>query len=145
MVQLSRQVTDAAIAVRKKWLVPASVTLAQFGLESAWGTKITGKFNFFGNKWDGKGPYTEVPTHEYINGRYVLTTAKFKDFTGYEDAFDFHGRLLATHPAYHNATALVDHPEAFAHALTGVYATDPLYGVKLVQIMRGSGLEKYDV
>jgi len=145
LVQLAQQVTDAAIAARKKWRVPASVTLAQYGLESAWGKKVTGTFNFFGNKWDGQGSYTEVPTHEFINGRYVSTVAKFKNFPSVVEAFDFHGQLLATHPAYNHAMEFADYPEEFAKALTGVYATDPQYGNKLVEIMRTSGLEKYDV
>jgi flagellum-specific peptidoglycan hydrolase FlgJ len=145
LVQLSQLVTDAAIAARKKWRVPASVTLAQYALESAWGKKVTGAFNYFGNKWDGKGTFTEVPTHEYVGGRYILINAKFKNFASVEDAFDFHGQLLATHPAYSHAMTLADHPEAFAQALTGVYATAPLYGDSLIEIMKSSGLEKYDV
>jgi len=145
LVQLAQQVTDAAIAARKKWRVPASVTLAQYGLESAWGKKVTGTFNFFGIKARTGDSYTLCPTHEVIDGKSLSINQPFKNFSSYEDAFDYHGQLLATHDAYRLAMTFADHPEAFAHALTGVYATDPQYGNKLVEIMRTSGLEKYDV
>lgn len=144
MVQLAAQVTDAAIAARNKWGVPASVCLAQYGLESGWGKKVTGTFNYFGNKWDGVGTYTVDNTHEEVNGEMIPIKDKFKNFSSLEEAFDFHGQLLATHSAYTHAMTLKDNPEAFANALTGVYATDSQYGTKLIQIMRGSGLEKYD-
>ena len=145
MVQLAQEITEAAQASQTKWHVPASVTLAQFGLESSWGKKVTGTFNFFGIKARDGDSYTLCPTHEVINGKSVFINAPFKNFASYEDAFDYHGQLLATHDAYRHAMTLIDHPEAFAHALTGVYATDPQYGNKLVEIMKESGLEKYDV
>ena len=145
MVQLAQEITEAAQASRRKWCVPASVTLAQFGLESGWGKKVTGTFNFFGIKARTGDQFTLCPTHEVINGKSVSVNAPFKNFSSYEDAFDYHGQLLATHDAYRHAMSLADHPEAFANALTGVYATDPQYGAKLIEIMRGSGLEKYDV
>ena len=54
-----------------------------------------------------------------------------------------HSRHLATSPYYVKAQAAKT-AEDFAHALTGVYATDPEYGDKIVEIMRQSSLEKYD-
>ena len=37
-----------------------------------------------------------------------------------------------------------DDPEAFADALTGVYATDPNYGLTLKWVIRNYGLTVYD-
>ena len=37
-----------------------------------------------------------------------------------------------------------DNPEAFANALTGVYATDPNYGFTLNWVMQNYGLSQYD-
>jgi len=121
------------------------VALAQYGLESAWGTKVTGKYNFFGIKAVQGDSYKTCPTHEIIHGKSVLVLANFKNFKDYNDAFDYHGRLLATHEHYSTAMAHTDDPEEFAKALTGLYATDPDYGNKLVEIMRESNLERYDV
>ena len=36
-----------------------------------------------------------------------------------------------------------DNPEAFADALTGVYATDPNYGFTLKWVMQNYGLSQY--
>ena len=41
---------------------------------------------------------------------------------------------------YASALAHPNDPIAFARALTGVYATDPQYGDKLIAIMRDRGL-----
>ena len=59
-------------------------------------------------------------------------------------AFDEHGRLLATASVYRNAMNQKDNPEAFADALTGVYATDPNYGFTLKWVMEHYGLTQYD-
>ena len=51
----------------------------------------------------------------------------------------------ATLPVYSRAMAVRKDPDAFADALTGVYATDPHYGYKLKAIMEQNGYYKYDV
>jgi hypothetical protein len=52
--------------------------------------------------------------------------------------------LLATGPAYQRAMANRALPDAFANALTGVYATDPGYGSHLIALMRLYHLYQYD-
>jgi flagellum-specific peptidoglycan hydrolase FlgJ len=39
---------------------------------------------------------------------------------------------------------LTDNPEAFADALTGVYATDPKYGFTLNWVIQNYGFARYD-
>jgi hypothetical protein len=39
---------------------------------------------------------------------------------------------------------LTDSPDAFANALTGVYATDPNYGSSLIRLMHTFNLYQYD-
>ena len=65
-------------------------------------------------------------------------------FDSLSQAFDEHGRLLATAPVYKDAMKQADNPEAFADALTGVYATDPNYGFTLKWVMQNYGLSQYD-
>jgi flagellum-specific peptidoglycan hydrolase FlgJ len=65
-------------------------------------------------------------------------------FNSLTQAFEEHGRLLATAPAYRDAMKQVANPEAFADALTGVYATDPNYGFTLKWVMENYGLSRYD-
>jgi flagellum-specific peptidoglycan hydrolase FlgJ len=60
------------------------------------------------------------------------------------EAFDLHGKLLATGTAYKAAMQVKNSPEAFADALTGKYATDPEYGYTLKWVMKNYGLYNYD-
>ncbi|HSU06292.1 MAG TPA: glucosaminidase domain-containing protein, partial [Acetobacteraceae bacterium] len=78
------------------------------------------------------------------DGESMTVTAKFRVFASISQAFDEHGRLLATNPVYKPAMAEADHPDAFADALTGVYATDPNYGTTLKWVMQNYGLTQYD-
>lgn len=145
MVNLSQEVIEAAQSSQRRWKIFSSLSLAQYGLESAWGQKMSGKNNPFGEKATADQPGTEVVTHEVnTKGERYEITAKFRDFDSIEEAFNAHGQLLATDPRYH-ACLEANTPEAAARALTGVYATDPNYGNILVRIIDGSGLKKYDI
>ena len=142
-MNLNPRVIEAAKDQFKLLKIWASVQLAQYALESAWGHLTTGTYNFFGIKAVQGQPFTEKDTHEYINGRYTPIRARFANYNSIEDAFHAHALLLATHPAYKNALSKKT-AEEFAQALTGVYATDPMYGEKLINLMRRSSLEQYD-
>ncbi len=143
--QVPKDVIDAAVDSRKRWFVPASVTIAQWAVESAWGAAVPrGSNNPFGMKATSDQPSVESPTREVVNGESVTTVAKFRRFDSVAEAFDQHGRLLATAPPYEPAMKQKDNPEAFADQLTGVYATDPDYGMTLKWVMRNYGLLSYD-
>jgi hypothetical protein len=128
---------QAALRTQWKYGVPADVTLAQFGLESGFGKSMpagsnnpfgiharAGQDYVMGFDWDASGK--RVPT-------------KFAKFASLDDAFEAHGKLLATGAAYAEARKHLDDPMAYAAALTGHYATDPMYGSKLQAMIRGSG------
>ena len=130
---------DAALATQAKYGVPAAVTLGQYGLESSFGKRMpAGSNNPFGIKATAGQPYVEAETTEVINGVSQRVKQRFAKFDSLADAFDAHGRLLATGKAYEEARKHTDDPAAYAAALTGKYATDPQYGAKL-QAMMGSG------
>lgn len=118
------------------------VSVAQYCLESAYGTRMSGANNPFGIKARLAEPATERSTWEVINGRRVEIVARFRDFRSLSHAFDEHGRLLCERKRqdgqliYRKALVHRDDPFAFAAALTGVYATDPQYGEKLAKILR---------
>lgn len=135
----------AAQTAQEQWRVPASVSLAQWCLESNYGKAMPpGSNNPFGIKAAAGQPYVTTRTHEYIHGRYVAVDAKFAKFASLNAAFLAHAQLLATHHAYSLAMSHTNDPDAFADALTGVYATDPHYGAKLVMIMHTHDLQQYD-
>jgi flagellum-specific peptidoglycan hydrolase FlgJ len=143
------EVIAAAQACAKKWKVPASVTIAQYGLESGWGEhEPPGSNNPFGMKagaWALPGTFVECDTTEVVHGTSVSVTARFRKFDSIADAFDAHGKLLATAAPYAQAMRKVPNADDFADALTGVYATDPAYGAKLRALMRADNLYQYDV
>jgi flagellum-specific peptidoglycan hydrolase FlgJ len=103
-----------------------------------------GSNNPFGIKARESDPAVESPTHEVVNGQTITITARFRQFTSLTDAFDLHGRLLATGSPYTGAMKVKDNPDAFADALTGVYATDPQYGTTLKWVIDKYGFRKYD-
>lgn len=135
---------DAARLTQKRWSIPASVQLAQFALESAWGTRTSGPHNYFGMKALTGQPQVIIPTHEVYKGVRVLVQQSFRAFASDLEAFDAHGKLLATAGAYAKARAKLSDPFAFAAALTGIYATDPNYGASIAAVIRGSNLTAYD-
>jgi hypothetical protein len=138
-------VIAAAKASQKTWKIPAAITLAQWALESNWGKAMpAGSNNPFGIKAAAGEPYVEAHTREVIHGKSIRIVAKFRKFASLNDAFDQHGRLLATGAPYAHARTLVGDPDAFADALTGVYATDPNYGAALKKIMKAHNLYQYD-
>jgi hypothetical protein len=142
---LPQDVVVAAQNSHKKWKIPASVTLAQWALESGWGQHMPpGSFNPFGMKAADGQPFVEVSTREVVNGQSVTVVARFRKFASFDEAFDQHGQLLATRPPYAHAMTLVGNPNAFADALTGVYATDPEYGTLLKSLMQSHNLYQYD-
>ena len=119
--EIPSDVASAAVASRLRWTVPASVTVAQWAVESAWGASMPpGSNNPFGIKASGDQPAVESPTREVLNGENVTVTARFRAFDSIAQAFDEHGRLLATASVYKNAMSQKDNPEAFADALTEV-------------------------
>ena len=126
-------------------LVP--VTVAQFLLESGWGRAGMGDaHNYFGIKARDGEPFVTRPTTEFVNGAPVQVEARFRAYGSLAECFADHAALICnrTRPngakIYGAALAHAADPVAFARALTGVYATDPQYGEKLVSIMRDRGL-----
>jgi hypothetical protein len=103
-----------------------------------------GSCNPFGIKARSGDPFVEVNTREIRNGEAVIEPAKFRKFANFDEAFSYHGRLLATSPSYRTAMAVANDPIAFCNALTGVYATDEDYGKKLVNIINEDDLTAYD-
>jgi len=138
-------IVEAAQAGETKWRVPASVCLAQWALESNWGSAMPpGSNNPFGIKASVGQPCVASGTHEDVGGRMVAITAKFRAFASIAEAFDQHAQLLATSHYYEAARRVLPDADAFAEHLTGVYATDHLYDTKLRSIMRAHDLYQWD-
>lgn len=144
---LDRAVAAAAKVTPSTLPAYGPVVVAQAILESNWGRAAIGGFNVFGIKARAGEPSVLVTTTEYIKGVATKVKAAFKKFASLEEAFTDHRQLLTGRRyassgqlIYSKALAHPRDPEAFAHALTGVYATDPKYGQKLVDVMKAYSL-----
>jgi flagellum-specific peptidoglycan hydrolase FlgJ len=136
---------------------PGLLTLAQWALESGWGTKQPGN-NCFGikaypncyavqylNTWEG----------EYRNGRKVISKQPFAIFETLEDAFLKHNALLVTSPTYQPLFLRYRRGEStlpqLAQDIAGYwdaagtyhsrYAKDEDYAEKLIRIMQMSEVQ----
>jgi hypothetical protein len=139
-------IAQAATLSQVHWKVPVSVTLAQWAVESAWGAAMPPDSNNpFGIKAAAGQPGVESGTKEFVDGQEITTEARFRKFDTLAEAFDLHGKLLATKKVYAPAMEKAADPDAFADALTGVYATDPKYGYTLKWVMDNYGFKQYDV
>lgn len=147
---MSRQppadVIAAAQLSDEQWKIPASVTLAQWALESGWGEHMPpGSCNPFGIKAKFGEPTCLAATKEVEDGKVISINAGFRKFATIADAFDYHARLLATNDAYRTARQWLPNVDMFCKGLTGLYATDPKYGDKLIAIINNSDFTRYDV
>jgi flagellum-specific peptidoglycan hydrolase FlgJ len=145
------QFGSAAIESMKECDVPASISVAQAILESAWGqSKLSRECNnYFGIKarkhmLPGE-EYQEFQTHEYERGVLELVVAKFQKFKSSADCFKRHGELLSSSDRYQPAMAVAHDPQKFAVRLLGCgYSTDPLYPQKLTKLIDQYNLTRFD-
>lgn len=139
-------VIAAAQASQRKWDIPTSVILAQWALESNYGKSMPPESNNpFGIKAKPGQASVEAQTKEETGGKMISVRAGFRKFASLTEAFDEHGRLLASSSFYAKARANRKDPDKFADSLTGVYATDSKYGEKLKKIMSGNDLYQFDL
>jgi len=104
--------------------VPSNAVMAQWAMESGWGTsKLAKAANNFGGikEWKG-GPSVRMPTKETVNGKVINTEADFKKFNDFNHYADEYSKFLST-DRYKNVRGQSD-PMGFANALaTSGYAT----------------------
>ena len=110
---------------------------AQFALESAWGTALAAKNNFFGIKATGKEDATVSTTEVVYGGKRVTIDARFKNFATPQDAINH--LVNQWYKDYRGYSGVNNAPNAAAAALklkSEGYATDPVYAQSLQRLMR---------
>lgn len=125
----------------------ASISLAQWAVESGYGAHMSGVNNPFGIKATSaqraSGQARLVLTHEYIGHRYVAEQQWFANYPSLDRAFDAHAELL-TSPHYQRCIEAKT-PGQYAMALHACgYATAPSYAEALMAVINSNGLEQYD-
>ncbi len=147
---MSRQppadVVAGAQAAQRAWRVPASVSLGQWALESGWGEHMPPSSNNpFGIKARPGEAAVFAPTKEVVHGQWIMVKAAFRHFDSLAAAFARHAELLATARCYAPAMRCSADVDAFVRAIAGPYATDPGYAAKLLAVIDGSDLRRFDL
>ena len=151
-------------ADQKKSGILASVSLAQFILESGYGKSELAQNanNCFGMKkslsgntwsgsvWDGKSIYTKQTSEEYTTGVNTTITADFRKYPNVEDSIADHSAYLlgaknGTALRYAGLKGCTDYKKAAQIIKDGGYATSSTYVSKLCDIIQRWNLTKFDV
>ena len=142
------RLTTAAVASSKATGIPASITIAQAALESAWGESGLARNgnNLFGIKADSlwRGQTLTMNTKEFIKGQWVVVPALWRKYPSWQASLDDHTAFLKRNPRYKACFACASAP-AFARALAQAgYATDPAYADKVIDVMKQHNLMALD-
>jgi flagellum-specific peptidoglycan hydrolase FlgJ len=127
---------QAAVACEKETGLPAEITVAQWALESGWGSAAPGN-NCFGIKAYPGCQVQSFQTQEVINGERKMLTLEFAAFESLQACFEKHARLLTQGAPYAQAWAQYQQNHDVAALIDGIaphYATDPHYAAKLHDI-----------
>lgn len=128
---VTREAIHAAQAAQRKWGIPASVSLAQYGAESSYGRRMPrGSNNPFGIKARPGQPSVMAWTSEIENGRRVRVRAPFRAYASLDEAFDDHARLLARGKAMARFRAKLPDVNAAVAELGGGTSRDPRYATE---------------
>jgi Mannosyl-glycoprotein endo-beta-N-acetylglucosaminidase len=138
-------VVSAAQEAGRKLHIPASVTLAQWALESSFGRLTPPASNnpFAIEAVDGQ-EYVVARTKRIVDGKSTYVLAHFRQFASIAEAINSHVQVLAEGADYAKARMALPDPNRFADALADVCNHDPRYGASLRQIIRTYNLTQFD-
>jgi flagellar rod assembly protein/muramidase FlgJ len=122
--------------------VDPNALLTQWGFESSWGSKTSGKYNYFGIKADKSwtGDKKDVMTHEFLNGEKVKLPQPFRSYNSPKEAVDDYVNFLKKNKRYEKAGVFQAKTsgEFFGALQKAGYATDPNYAAKLTSATEGT-------
>lgn len=147
--------SKAALAMKAKYDIPASVAVAQSIQETGYGTSgaATVTHAYFGEKCshppnDPGSPNAsgchDWQTQEYKSGHMVTIHAYFRAYRNIDDSFLDYGWLTTTQPIYRNALPYRHDPDGFITKIGPHYATDPHYASEIIGLMRQWNLYSLD-
>lgn len=162
--QVLAKVGPLFTADQKKSGILASVSMAQFILESGYGKSelALGANNCFGMKkslsgntwsgsvWDGVSIYKKKTQEQKADGSYVTVTAEFRKYANVEDSIADHSAYLLGAKngekfRYDGLKGCSDYKKAVQIIKDGGYATSLTYVEKLFSIIEKWKLTQYDV
>ena len=149
--QFIRQVAPAAQREQKKYHIPASITIAQAGLESNWGrSRLAAKYNnLFGIKATSKTDRVKMTTTENVKGKTIEVKQYFQTYRSWADSINAHTQLIVNgtadnHARFRNVQKASNYRQAAVALQKGGYATAPNYANKLIYAIQKFHLDKYD-
>lgn len=151
--QFIKQIAPAAKAEQKKYHIPASIIIAQAGIESDWGrAKLAYKYNnLFGMKATSKKQKkVRLYTKETINGKTKTVKQYFAVYNSWSASIKAHAKFILNAKSssgehLFKGVYTAKSYQAAAQALqTGGYATDENYASKLIYAIKEFKLYKYD-
>ena len=162
--QVLAKVGPLFTADQKKSGILASVSMAQFILESGYGKSelALGANNCFGMKkslsgntwsgsvWDGVSIYKKKTQEQKADGSYVIVTAEFRKYPNVDDSIADHSAYLLGAKngekfRYDGLKGCSDYKKAVQIIKDGGYATSLTYVEKLFSIIEKWKLTQYDV
>lgn len=159
--ELIKKVGALCTADQKKTGVLACVSLAQFILESGWGTSELAqnanncfgmKKNLSGNTWAGStwsGSTYRKATKEYNGGEHTII-AEFRKYPSIEDSIADHsaylcGAMDGNKKRYAGIKGCTDYRTAIEIIADGGYATSPTYKSQVITLIEDYKLTDYNV
>jgi flagellar protein FlgJ len=97
------EVAKIAVRLEAETGIPARLLIAQWAIESRWGAKPVGNFNFFGMKLAKRHSLgCSVATREVIDGKDVMRVCEFADYISLDASCRDYAWLI-THGAPYRA------------------------------------------
>lgn len=159
-----KKIGPLATADQKKSGILASITAAQFILESGYGKselaqnanncfgmkKSLSGNTWAGSSWDGKSIYTKKTQEQNTDGNYETITADFRKYPCVEDSIADHsayllGAMNGKAQRYAGLKGCTDYKKAAQLIKDGGYATSLTYVQNLCSIIERWNLTQYDV
>lgn len=151
-------------ANQKQFGILASVSLAQFILESGYGkselaqnanncfgmkSSLSGN-NWAGSVWDGHSVYTMKTGEQNTDGSYETVTADFRKYSSIEDSIADHsayllGAMNGSKKRYEGLAGCTDYKKAAQVIKDGGYATSLDYVQNICRVIEQWNLTQYDV
>ncbi len=142
-----------AVDSMKKTGMSAAIQTAQAILETGWGQSVpSDKYsnkksnNLFGIKGEGSNGSVISNTWEVYNGVTYRVDAKFRAYKNASESWNDHKALLLKADRYQIFRDVMNDYIAASWAVRRAgYATDPLYSMKLINLVRQYDLQKLDL
>lgn len=145
-INFLNSIKDAAINGWQQYGVLPSLTAAQAILESGWGqSALAAQYhNLFGIKSSYNGQAVNLPTQEYVNGRYVTINDYFRAYQNNGESLADHSRFLVNNSRYANLLNVKDADTVTRLISQDGYATSPTYTTSLRSLIREYKLTDWD-